>query len=341
MRPVIQKNGQPHYGLFEGPVDFNHQDFILRNFFGKPVGGLRRRLAFHAFNFLGVRAPGLLAGVAAVDLGYGHLLFAYAHSFSRGTLFSWQARGPGKGKLSFPKNPDEYTITYEKGKNRLLVEKSHADGRLFAAADLGGRFKLLVSAPYGFENQPLRVLNPSEPFRWTFTEKAAPVLPEAVEVVVDGEILAADPREASLVVDWSGGFMRRETNWYWAAFSTAGGGTAAGQPAGANFAALTNESFYAENAFWTPPGRTRVPRVTFSFDVEDLYKPWRVADEKGLVDLTFTPSAERGEKVNALLIKSFFRQFFGVYRGVLRPPGKPRVEIHGVEGFAEFHRALW
>ncbi|MBU2488200.1 MAG: DUF2804 domain-containing protein [Proteobacteria bacterium] len=338
MRPIIQKNGQPEYGVLDEPIRFNHEDFILRNFFGKPVGGIRKKLAYHAFNFLGVLSQEHIAGVAVVNLGYMHALFAYVYSFSQGMLFSWETKGPGLGRLLFPANPDEYEILWEKGKNRVHIEKSHASGRLEADIRLGGRFALRLSAPYSLAgNQPLRVLNPSEPFRWTFTEKGMPILPQELSMTLDGRTLEG-PENATILYDWSGGYLRRQTNWFWAAFS----GVQEGKlPVGANFAALTNETYFSENAFWVNNRRTRVPRVIFTFDYDDPFRPWTVRDEEGLVDLTFHPAGERSEKINALVIKTYFRQFFGHFEGVLRPPEADPVEISGVRGFTEFHRALW
>ncbi len=338
MRPVIQPNGQPDYSVFDEPVRFNHEDFKLRNFFGKPVTGIRKKLAFHAFNFLGVLSPDHVAGIAAVNLGYMHVLFAYIYSFSKGNLFSWETRGPGQGRLFFPADPDEYEIRFEKGQNRINILKSHDKGILKADVSLGGRLSLTLSAPYSLAgNQPLRVLNPSEPFRFTFTEKGMPILPRQLDLRLDGVTLEG-PENTTLLYDWSGGYMRRQTNWFWAAFA---GREAGNLPVGANFAALTNESYFSENAFWIKGLRTRVPRVMFTFDFDDPFRPWQVRDEEGLVDLTFHPAGERSERINALVLKTYFRQFFGRFEGTLRPPGESPVEITDVRGFTEFHRALW
>ncbi|MFH2098419.1 MAG: DUF2804 domain-containing protein, partial [Pseudomonadota bacterium] len=90
MRPIIQKNGQPEYGVLDEPIRFNHEDIMLLNFFGTPVGGIRKQLADHAFNVQGVLSQEPIARVAVVNLGYMHALVANVDSFSPGMLFSWE-----------------------------------------------------------------------------------------------------------------------------------------------------------------------------------------------------------------------------------------------------------
>lgn len=70
--------------------------------------------------------------------------------------------------------------------------------------------------------------------------------------------------------------MRRDSNWYWAAFAGVTGAKGR-KPVklGLNLAALVNESCYAENAFWIDGTRTRVSRAIYDFNPSDPYEPWR------------------------------------------------------------------
>ena len=341
MQKIIGEGNKVNYGVFDEKIDFNYRDYRLWNFFGKEIKGLRKKIAMHAFNYVGINAGEVFVGLACVRLGYGHMVFAYVYDYDKGMVFDYNKLGPGRGGLDFPGNPDEYVIKYEKGKNLALIRKSHDKQNLYVEADLGGRLEIKISAPYGLEDySPLRVLNPSEPYRWTFTEKCSPIKPEAIRIILDGKDLEIDPENAAILYDWSGGYLRRETNWYWAAFASPLPQDESIQ-IGANFAALTNEAFFSENAFWIGKERTRISRCIFDFDMSDLYKPWHIWDEDGQVDLHFTPKADRGEKVNALLIKSNFNQFFGFFSGKLAPKGKEAVEFEKIHGLTEFHRALW
>ncbi|MBI5845927.1 MAG: DUF2804 domain-containing protein [Deltaproteobacteria bacterium] len=344
MKSIIGPDNRVNYGVFDEPVNFNSEDFRLWNFFGKEIGGFRKRWAFHAFNYLGISFGDYFVGFAAVRLGYLNTVFAYVYQFGKGLVAQYDAKNPGNMFLDLPANPDEYAIKFKKGGSFLNLSKSHANKTLSAEANFSGKLAVSLSARYGLDVQtPLRVLNPSEPFRFTFTEKAAPILCDAISVKLNGKELVEDPSQVTILYDWSGGYLRRETNWYWAAFSGFGKNPSGAEiPVGANFAALTNEAFFSENAFWAGVGkRSRVSRVIFEFSAQEPYKPWHLWDEAGTVDLTFTPLGERSEKVNAVLLKTWFRQFFGSYSGTLTPPGGEPVKLDNVHGVSEFHRALW
>lgn len=336
---IIGENNKVNYGVFDELLEFNHERFRLLDFFGKEIKGFRRNWALHAFNYLGIVGPDYLIGLAAVRLGYLHTVFAYLYDYEKGMLLSYDTKGPGGGALKFPINPDVYAIQFKKGVTRLTIDKTHWDKRLSLDAVFDGRLSVSFSTDYGLaSHEPLRVLNPSEPFRWTFTEKCSPIRPDGLKVALDGKDITPDPDRTTVLYDWSGGYMRRETNWFWAAFCDAPEG---GPAFGANFAALVNEAYYSENAFWIDNKRTRVTRAIFDFDLLDPYKPWRIFDEAGTVDITFTPRDERGEKINAAVLKTFFRQFFGTFEGWLKPKGKKAVKFEKVHGLTEFHRALW
>ena len=340
MKPIILPDGRVNYGVFDEPLNFNFHDFVVRDFFGKPVGAIKKKFTFHAFNYIGIVTPEWLIGIAAVDLGYLHTVFAYLYRFGKGMEFSFDTKGPGSGRLVLPPNPDKYSISFDAKKSRLSINKSHAEKLLETDADFKGRLKVRAKANYSMESHnPLRVLNPSEPFRFTFTEKCSPIACQELFVQLDGKDISPALEDAAILYDWSGGYMRRDTNWLWAAFS---GKDATGKtPVGANFAALVNEAYFSENAFWVENSRTRVTRAIFDLNLFEPYRPWRIWDEAGTVDLSFTPEDERGEKVNAKILKTFFRQFFGTFEGSLTPPGQKPVELKNMRGLTEIHKALW
>ncbi len=338
MYRIIDERNRVRYGCIDGPVDFNYRDFRLMNFFGKETGKLKKRLAFHKFNYLGIITDRFIVGFAAVDLSYAHNVFAYLFDYDRGILFEYDAVGPGNTRLNFNSNPDEYGIDFKKGRTRLRLEKSHARGFLSFYGDFRGKLRVSGRAPYGLgSHRPLRVLNPSEPTRWTFTEKYGGLVPETLEIEFEGSPLPFDGRQCTLVYDWSGGYLRRRTDWFWAAFS----GFQGSRRVGGNIATLVNESCFNENAFWINGARTRVAQCRFDFDMEDPGRPWRVRDEAGRVDLTFRPEGERAKVMNALLVKTAFHQMIGSFKGVLRPHRGGAVRINGLRGFTEYHRALW
>ncbi len=342
MYKIIEADNRVNYGVIDEPVAFNYKDYKLLNFFGKEIKGLRKKFAFHRFNFVGVLTDEFMVCFAAVGLEYLYNCFGYLFHYTDGLIYEFDVKGlrPGK-KFIFPADPDEYTIQFKNRKSSCRISKSHQNGCLDLDLNMEGRLRLKGRFTYGLKSHsPLRVLNPSEPYRWTFTEKCSAIIPQSLEIIFKEKKLGFDMAKTTLLYDWSGGYMRRETNWYWAALS----GILSKDHktrVGANFAALTNESFYPENAFWINGKRTRVSRTIYDFDFKNLYRPWHVWDEDGRVDLRFFPMGERSEKINALILKSSFHQMIGKFEGRFTPLEGDPLEIQDIYGFAEFHRALW
>jgi len=340
MQRLIGERGRVGYGCLEGPVVFNHEDFVLRNVFGRPLGAFRRRLAMGAFTYLGILGDGFLVGLAAVRLGYVANVFGFHFDFATGQTWERSLKDL-PSRLAFPLDPDESAVHYEGRGCRLDLDKSHRREVLEVEALFGPRLVVKGRWPYGFGRQPLRVVNPScgDPNRFTFTEKCAPLVPEALSVTFDGVERVARPGATTAFYDWSGGFFSRHSNWLWAAMA---GMLPDGTEVGANFAALVNETYYPENAFWVDGKRVRLDRVIFQYDPEDPRREdWRVHTEDGQVDLRFRPLGERGERTRLPFLKVNFRQFFGEYTGWLRDPEGRSVRLERLRGVAELHQSVW
>ncbi len=337
---LVDERGQVTYGCFDGPVQLDAQAFRLRNFFGREVGRLHKRLALGGFTFVGFATDDVMVGLAAVRLGYASQVFGYLYDFQSARLFDHSTRAL-PSSLSFPLEPDAHVIRFAQSGCRLHIDKNHASGQLNIDAEFGGRLRILARLAYGFEQKPLRVVNPScgDPFRFTFTEKCSPLQAKSLSVCFDGVERMPDPSKASAIYDWSAGTFNRHTNWLWSACA---GRLADGRPVGLNFAALVNESFYPENAYWIDGERTRVSRIIFDYDQADPYaRAWRIFSEDGQVDLRFQPVAERSEQSHMPFVKVNFRQFMGTYSGTLRDVRGNPVALETVPGLAELHLSVW
>jgi len=343
MYQIIGENNRVNYGVIDEPVDFNYKDYRLKDFFGKEIKNrIRKKFSLHMFNFIGITSDNFMLGLACVDLGYAFNIFGYLYEFDKGMVFEFDSKGINiSGNFSFPPNPDEYEIYARKGKTFVEIKKSHKMGSLEISADIKSRLKINGNFSYALKtHSPLRVLNPSDPYRWTFTEKCAPLIPDKLDIEFDGKMIELDLNRVSLLYDWSGGYLRRETNWYWLAFSSVLDNRDSTR-VGGNFAALVNESFYSENAFWVDHRRTRVSRCIFDFNPSDLSKKWYMKDELGTFEIEFTPCGERSDRFNGILVKTDFRQFIGKINGWLKEDGKHPVQLNGINGLTEFHRVVW
>ena len=341
MYKLIGRGNRVNYGVIDEPLEWNYEDFKLLDFFNNEVTGLKKKFAYHQFNYIGVTAGDYVIGFATVDLSYIKNAFAFIYKKGEGILLETDDKCLGfSKKMDFPRNPDNYVTHFKAGKTELKIAKSHDKGLLEIDCNLQNRLQCKGSFKFALEShQPLRVLNPSTPTRFTFTEKCSPLTTTDFEASLDGKSLDFEQDKVVAIYDWSGGYMRRETNWYWTAF---GAVLPMGTSIGANFAAFTNETYYSENAFWINNKRIRVPRIRYDFNQQDPYETWHIYDEAGSVDLYFKPEGERQDKINGgPLVKTVFRQFVGTFEGFLMEPHGEKTELQGVQGFCEIHRAIW
>ncbi len=331
MYRLIGPDNTVAYGrIHEESIDFNCDEFILRDFFDREIRGFRRAWKFHKFNYIALTAGKFFAGIGIVDLGYLCTIFCYLYDLSKGKLFEYETKSPFRKVITFPTQPDSYRITY---KNMAVVEKSSSF--LSVTADFGSTLKLDCVFPCERALQkPLRLASPASHNGWTFTEKMVLHAPTRLEIMYKGAPLPVQRDDAFLLSDWTAGFLRRETCWTWAAFS---GHSTDGKPAGANLSAFVNETYYSENTYWLAGIPMETNHVIFEFRKNSPSNPWHIYSRTGDIDLLFTPMQERTQKLNLVALKSYFRQFLGVFEGTLGN----QVSISEISGVTEIHRALW
>jgi hypothetical protein len=129
--------------------------------------------------------------------------------------------------------------------------------------------------------------------------------------------------DARAIVDDSAGHHDRRTSWRW----SAGVGVADdGTPVAWNLVdGIHDAPGASERRVWRGDEPLEVGPVEFAPDLS-----W-------VAGLAFTPWAERRENLNLLLLRSYYRQPFGTFRGEL-PDGTRLREGYGV---MEEHDALW
>jgi hypothetical protein len=172
---------------------------------------------------------------------------------------------------------------------------------------------------------------------WVFTQKTAGLVAKGTFTVHD-KTYDLGSMNALGSVDWSCGFMRRETAWNWACFS---GQDELGRTIGLNLASGVNETGTTENGLWVDGKLYKLDGVRFEFNRQAMDQPWKVLSECGRVALDFQPQGCRSEKLNVGVLASNFKQMFGHYSGsIMDDEGNP-VVFSGVPGYAEDHYAKW
>ncbi|MCP4115952.1 MAG: DUF2804 domain-containing protein [Desulfobacteraceae bacterium] len=329
MEKIVNPDGSIRLGIFDTPVDeINGLDHLLLTASGRKVPALLKRLLYKGFHFIGITSPGIMAGIAVVDLGYLANTFAYVYHREDKWLeetSSISLLGRGAGIAPFPERPDSL---FEK--NGIRVKMDHQGVK--ASAD-GVNFQ--VEIPDYSAVPPLRICTRAGYRGWTFTRKAAPV-PVSGTIEARGEAFELNPDDSFAISDWTGGFLRHKTFWNWAAIAFC---LPDGRSLGLNLSWGVNETGFTENAFWVDSVMTKVDTVSFS--KEDAGSTWHVKSYDGRVDLTFEPDSSRGEHVNALVVATAFTQCFGRFHGRLRTRDDEVISIDGVPGWTEDHFARW
>lgn len=332
---LIDDSGNPRFGIHEAPVDVvNFMDYDLRSPMDRRRSRLSRRMAFNQFQFIGLMGPDWCGGLAIVDLKWLALAFVYIYDIPGQRLLERTFRVPLSLGVNLDNRPDTGTACFQRGANSFLIEPASGERvvKLASGSDVSGEFR--IGGP-GFNN-PLRVCSPAGYQGWTFTQKWAGLNLEGQLQWGDRVYRAGADHYAS--VDWSCGFMRRETAWNWACLSAR---ATSGEVIGLNLATGINESGVLENALWMDGALEHLGQAQFRFERYNHEAPWRVTTRDGRVDLSFSPLGHRSERVNAGVIASNFRQFFGHCYGTLVTADGRTLSVKGTLGFMEDHYARW
>nr|WP_227671439.1 DUF2804 family protein [Psychrobacter sp. 72-O-c] len=155
-------------------------------------------------------------------------------------------------------------------------------------------------------------------------------------------------------LDWTLGYMRHETNWFWTCINSY---LPDGRHFLLNLSMGVNETGMSENACWLDGQIFYLPPVLFSRNEINLQnksnqstdanrpQPWRIYHQnlgwsKVDIDLTFTPITVYEKTDNFGVIASIFEQWLGEYSGEIRI-GDQVVKVDKVIGLAEDHFAKW
>jgi hypothetical protein len=329
MANLISSDGKIRYGFYDEPLDgINYIDYPQETPFGIKIPKILRKLTANQFHFAGIIGPDVMVGVAVVDLKYLSNGFFYVYDRKAKTIIETKKIIPAGIGAQISPTPRSYDSSFtSKGFNITLTSF-----RMMANAP-----EISVDVKLEKQIEPLRLCTRTGYRGWVYMEKTSPI-PVSGKVVCRGKTFDISSPAYMGLMDWTTGFMRRDTYWEWAATATS---LPDGRTFGLNLCCGVNETSFTENAFWIDGKRTKVDTVNFEFDSHDLYRPWKIASYDKRVNLTFNPEAERGEAVNALLIKSKFVQFMGTFDGTIVTADGETIQIKGLPGWAEDHYAKW
>ena len=334
---LIDEQGNCRYGVFDIAVrEVNYRDFRLTTPFGKPVNGLRKRLAFNQFQFLGGVSDELLFGCAIVSTKLLATAFVYFFRPSDGKRVEFSFKAPLSMGIEFDQRPEEGNCSFTQGGNRFAMSGDVSGRRLEVTLKKG----VTIDAHFSEVDppvEPLRICTRSGPTGWVFVRKTAATAVRGKVVCPLGEF---DLESIGMLGhnDWSAGYMRRETWWDWACFC---GRLADGRTIALNASCGVNETSYTESCYWLDGALYPLGPVAFEYDRFNPKAPWSVRTTLDrTLDLSFTAAAEHTEKVNAFIAATNFHQYVGTFEGTIAA-GNETLKIDKPYGYAENHYAKW
>lgn len=338
MDRLIQANGQPHYGIFaDAPRLINYRDFDFRSAMGRRLGALAKWRRFHQFQYFGLLSDELIGGCALANLSLAGVGFVYLFHPASGRMIERQFKLPLGLGTHFSQQPQSGVCELRSAGNLLRFDNSEAprEKRLLVELDDGTR----IDACFSEEQpsfQPMCLTTQAGVNGWVYAQKVAGVRcrGQVISSLGEFDLTAID---AFAHHDWSAGYMRPETHWNWACLS----GQAGGLRVGLNLSCGVNETSFTENCFWLDGKLIKVDTVRFAFDRDQPLQPWQIDSHDGQVQLRFKARGVHQEHINLGLLASNFKQIFGQFSGVLRPPGRPALTIDNLWGFVEDQYVKW
>lgn len=332
MKTLINQDGQVQFGVLENsPNLVNYLDFDLRNNMDKTISGLRKKMRFNQFQFIGLSGDDFILGVAIVNLKWVSNCFIYVYQPSTQAFkeFSWLK--PFALSTQTNQEPNNGHWWFKSGHNRVDIHCEQQQRHL--KIDCGNA--LHVDVVINESQPPLNVCCRAGYNGWVYTQKNT-ALPMSGHIRWQGQDIAINDLLGS--VDWSCGYMRRETFWHWASLSHK---TESGDIVGFNLAAGVNETSFTENALWINGKQIKLDRAEFHFNRKNRMQTWHIQTSDGHIELHFEPAGERKEKINAGFIASNFTQVFGRFYGKVMDEDGRIIVIDGANGFCEDHFAKW
>ena len=333
-------NGQPRFGYFDDALStINSQDFVYETPFGSQRADWQKWLGFKEFQYFGGMSNQLIFGCAIAHLRYVAVAFVYVYDIEKRDLWSKSWRSPlglgfslasnslnGETHFKIPALVDIKLNYQDHPRQKTLIIKCkelHIEARMDES-----------------QLQPMSICTQTGYNGWTYTAKSAGQ-PLYGFVELKKQRFDLEKIKAYGSLDFSTGYMRRETWWNWAC--SAGEiqhGQRKGQSVGLNLSTGVNETSFSENCFWLNGQCYPLHHTQFEFDRKDTLKPWSITANNGALKLRFEPMGMHREKVKAIYLNTHFRQMFGEFTGSI-VLNDEEICLDGLKGFVEDQYITW
>ena len=336
---MVEKDGAINFGTFRTPfLNANILDSPLYSSSSK-VPAFWKKFRLKEWQHFGIITPTYYFGMVIFDAKFMGVSFFYAYDRIANKRFEHGAQLPGKAARVAGQVYND-SCEFKKKGYRLYFENQLKEGFHKVIIEIDGKKDL--PAVKGeikiFEDlntiEPLVQVSPVTQFRPFYTHKVA--APAEGSIKLGAEEIVIDRKRDIALLDEQKTYYPYSSFWKW---STAAGYNENGELLAFNLCQnmITDDEDYNENCMWVDGKIYCLKAARFKFDTKDLMHPWEMKTTDGCMDLVFTPSGERAEKISVGLIESNFHQPFGLYNGRFKDENILIYPITNFFGLAEHH----
>lgn len=314
---------------------------VERAAFYSPPFHLLQFLRLKCWDYYAVFTPRRFFSATIADLGYAGNIFVYTLDFATNQLHEESLVIPLSQDIVLPRNSTEGIADFADARAQLTFcakpdcRELAVDWKGFDGGK-GIRAELVLRCPP--EHESMNIVIPIGQKRFYYNRKIN-CLPAEGFVEYAGEREQVHPTDSLGSLDWGRGVWEYSSFWNWA---SASGFLPGGRTVGLNLGGGFGDTSAATENCLILDGRIhKLEQVMFAYDPHNYMQPWRFADSKGRLDLVFTPFRERLARTDLVVITSEVHQMFGRFSGRAATDDGESIELDGLVGFAEEHRARW
>ena len=293
------------------------------------------------WDYYAIFTPERFFSATIADLGYAGNIFVYTLDFQTKELHEEGLVIPLGTGITLPRNSTEGNAHFSNDKVSLdfiLDDKTRTlivnwpnfhDGRGISA-------EINLRLPETHET--MNIVIPIGEKRFYYNRKIN-CMP-ASGYLKYGEIEKTLSPETSLgQLDWGRGVWEYSSFWQWA---SASGFLSDGRTIGLNLGGGFGDTSRAtENAFFLDGNLHKLDQIQIKYSQDNYMQPWAFTDNQERLFLNFVPFQERLAETKLGIIDSEVHQIFGHYSGYLISDDSEKINIEGLIGFAEDHKARW
>lgn len=291
------------------------------------------------WDYYAITGPDFALGFTISDIGYAGFYAFSLMLFDEGRHISSNPLSLfPRGKMGFPSSSREenqnlrarhkkFHLEYQVdgSERKIILNDPQFDG------GKGIKGEILLHRDPEIDSLVIATPFPEDPRYFYYNEKTNN-MPASGELQWGEKTLRITPDKYFAVLDWGRGVWPYKGTWYWSSGSGMADGHAFGFNLGYGFG---NTEAATENMLFYDGKAHKLDQVLFTFDHDNVMKPWKFTSNDGRFEMDFVPLVDRDGKTNLGVIQTDQHQVFGKFTGTAVLDDGTRVNVKDYVGFAE------